>query len=137
MSNIPFYQWRMNYIMKKYSRPDRTTMIEAGWYDWFCEDRYLKSKLDKMAKILVEIKNGNKVNWETMYVWFKNNYPTYDDFRFADLVTGDVIYNVNMPSDFTRKVYGASYVIFGRENGFKEPLFKCKTYLEVIKWFNS
>lgn len=140
MRTIPFYQWRMNYIMGKYNSPDRKTMIEAGWYDWFCEDRYLQPKLQKMAKIITQI-SDNKVNWQTMYVWFKNNcpinYPTYDDFRFADLETGDVIYTVHMPSEFTREVYGASYVVFGRDNNFKEPLFKCRTYKELVNWFNE
>lgn len=82
-----------------FSAPDHATIVAAGWYDWFCTDRGLPGRLKKMVPAVRRIARSDKINQDTMYVWFKNNCPcwvdeTYDDFRISDLETGDLFYTI-------------------------------------------
>jgi hypothetical protein len=87
-----------NYEAGKYADTSRKTMIAAGWYDWFCDGSALKDKLDNLFPKVKQIANSKKIDMDRMYVFFKNNCPCagalYDDFRFCDLKTGDVIYTI-------------------------------------------
>ena len=95
--------------------------IEAGWYDWFCNDNSLVKKTASLGKKVKQIAESPKINKETMYVWFKNNCPMngplYDDFRFADIETGDVRYTI-----IPRSGHTGLAEVWGYENWFKEPL---------------
>lgn len=117
------------------------TQISAGWYDWFCKDGSLSGKTIKMGNIIKQIKVGGKVDLNNWYVWFKNNCPLngplYDDFRFADLATGDVMFTIQI--DCCWNMYRFS--VYGRtqdgEGRWDEPLFECNTTKELINWLNS
>jgi len=113
-----------NYDRGVYDSDDVDTMIEAGWHDWFCKDKNLKKRLDKLFPKVKEIVLSQKINPYTMYVFFKNNCPfhgsLYDDFRFCDMKTGDVIYTVVPASGHTAHKGRAE--LWGMENNFKEPL---------------
>ncbi len=96
---------------------DRKAMCDAGWYDWFCTDRGLYGRLKKMVPAIRRIARSEKVNDDTMYIFFKNNCPcwvdeTYDDFRICDKESGDVLYCITprYPSVPTpvRSFWGAS-----------------------------
>lgn len=130
-------QWQINYNKGEYASDDLTTMCAAGWYDWFCKDSSLKRKLDKMAKIIMKIKDSSRVNLDTMYVFFKNNcpmcYPLYDDFRICDIESGDVIYCISIDCEYEN----AKYAIYGRENKFDKPLFTCGKSKELVAWLNE
>lgn len=94
--------------------------IEAGWYDWFCSDNALFKKTQKLGKIVERISKSDKINPETMYVFFKNNCPvygpTYDSLSICDIKTGDVLFWVSpkcthvkgkaVVDEFTNKVVG-------------------------------
>lgn len=134
---ISLREWQNNYLEGKYDSKDVRVQIEAGWYDWFCSDESLKNRLDKMARTVKNLKDSEKIDLDNMYVWFKNNcpceVPLYDDFRIADMKTHDVLYTVMV--DNKREDY--KYVVYGRSNGFKSPLFECDNARMLAKWFNN
>lgn len=129
-------QWLENYSIGIYNDNSFKTQCNAGWYDWFCKDSSLAGKTKKLAPKVKRIAQSKKINQETMYVWFKNNCPMfgslYDDFRFADIETGDVIYTI-IPSSGHDSEFGESSV-WGRENDFNNPIIK-GTWKDVCKFF--
>jgi hypothetical protein len=114
---------------------DETVSVQcdAGWYDWFCRDTSLARKTDILGKKAVQLAASDKINVETMYVWFKNNCPMggplYDDLRFADLETGDVVYTVIPKCSHSGKAE-----VWGHENDFDGPLVK-GTWRDVKEFF--
>jgi hypothetical protein len=130
-------QFIHNYESGEYNSDDRDTMIEAGWYDWFCEDQELKSRLDEMLPKVKQLAEFSKVDMDSMYVFFKNNCPCvgdlYDDFRFCDIRTGDVVYTI-VPATGHKMYFGHSEV-WGKENGFKGPIAK-GNWSDIEAFFN-
>lgn len=115
---------------------DRSTQIGAGWYDWFCKDTSLAAKTAKLGKKVIQLMKSGKIDPVNNYVWFKNNCPMngslYDDIRFADGKTGDVIYTI-IPSNGHNANKGRAEV-WGRENNFASPLVE-GTWKDVKKFF--
>jgi hypothetical protein len=107
-----------------------------GFYDWFCADKSLERRAKSMFSKFKKISNSKKINKETSYLWFKNNYPCdgklYDDFRISDCATGDVIYTVTPAEGYT-ETFGRSSV-WGKENNFEKPLAE-GTWQDIVTWF--
>lgn len=121
MAEISIRQWIENYNSGKYDSQDVKVQCEAGWYDWFCRDESLCGKTKRLAPKVKQLAKSSKVDVDNWYVWFKNNCPVfgslYDDIRFADIKTGDVIYTIA----FVKK-YGQTVELWSKENNFKHPL---------------
>jgi hypothetical protein len=129
--------WIERFNNGDFESKDYATQCEAGWYDWFCKDTSLAGKTKRMGNIVKQFKHGGKINLETMYVWFKNNCPLngplYDDFRFADIETGDTLFTIQIASVHNEK----RYTVYGKKNNFDKPLFESDSSRELVKWFNE
>lgn len=95
--------------------------IDAGWYDWFCEDTSLPRKTQALGKKVLQLVKSDKLDRNGMYVFFKNNCTgvgtLYDDFRICDIKTGTVLYTVVPRSGHT-----GNAEVWSKENNFKEPV---------------
>jgi hypothetical protein len=124
MSNMNIATFAARFLRGDFDLNTRKTQIEAGWYDWFCRDTSLAAKTQNLGKKVLRLMKSSKIDIEKNYVFFKNNCPMYgslyDDIRICDLETGDVIYNI-VPSCGHSATKGRAEV-WGRENGFKQPL---------------
>lgn len=134
MTNMTIRTFINRFAAGDFESKDVETQCEAGWYDWFCRDTSLARKTEALGKKVAQLADSPKINLDTMYVFFKNNCPTwaplYDDFRICDMETGDVIYTV-IPAC---KAYKGKAVVYGRENGFGAPLVE-GTWKDVKKFF--
>jgi len=129
--------WIEKFNNGDFESKDYATQCEAGWYDWFCKDTSLAGKTKRMGNIVKQVKPGGKINLETMYVWFKNNCPLngplYDDFRFADIVTGEVLFTIQIDCCWNEK----KYTVFGKKNNFDKLLFETNLGKELVVWLNE
>ena len=138
---INLHAWIGSFLIGDYDSEDVKTQIKAGWFDWFCKDSSLKNKTKRMGNIIVQLKEGGKVNFKNWYVWFKNNCPLngplYDDFRFADLETGYVQFTIQLDCCWNQHKYS----VYGRTPDGKfhseEPLFESDSVKDLVKWLNS
>ena len=138
---ICLQSWIGAFLLNEYESQDIKTQIKAGWYDWFCKDSSLAKKTQRMGNIISKLREGGKVNFKNWYVWFKNNCPLngplYDDFRFADLETGEVQFTIQLDCCWNKK----KYAVYGRtpdgEFHSDEPLFETDSVRELINWFNK
>lgn len=134
---ISVREWQVAFNNGEFDAADLDTQIDAGWWDWFCKDTSLKNKTNKMGNIIKRIKDGGRINLDTSYVWFKNNCPCsgplYDDFRFADIETRDVLYTIVI--DDKRSDY--KYEVWGMDNKFSDMLIGFDAKEELIDWLNS
>ena len=140
MSNISITIWAEDFTAGKYQSKSTYVQVEAGWYDWFCQDSSLAAKTQFLGGKLMTILNSKKFDNDKTYVWFKNNCPVvgplYDDLRIADLETDDVIYTIQHLNKGSHGCKEAHWEVWGRENGFKENLVN-GTWAEVKKFFLS
>lgn len=130
-------EWQVAFNNGKFDAADINTQCDAGWYDWFCKDTSLKNKTKKMGNIVKCVKDGGRINLDTSYVWFKNNCPCvgrlYDDFRFADIETGNVLYTICIDDDRS----DFKYEVWGRDNNFNGMLVGFNTKKELVNWLNN
>lgn len=130
-------EWQVAFNNGEFDAGDIRTQCEAGWYDWWCKDTSLKNKTKKMGNIVKKVKDGGRINLDTMYVWFKNNCPCvgglYDDFRFADIETGNVLYTICIDDDRS----DFKYEVWGRDNDFNGMLIGFNKQKELVDWLNS
>lgn len=108
---------------------------EESWcfnfYDWFCKNTSLERKSRTLyAKVKKFLKANPEIDTEKVYVFFKNNCPMvgplYDDFRICD--EAGVIFTVTPKCG-----HSGIAEVWGRANGFKEPLKTGKTFSEILK----
>ena len=138
MAEISIKDWLVNFNRGAYDSKSHFVQIEAGWYDWFCKDSSLASKTKKLGKKLASLVGSPKFDIEKTYVWFKNNCPfigpLYDDFRIADLETGNTRYTVAYMPKGSHGCQDAHWELYGIDNGFKEPIVE-GDWKAVKEWF--
>ena len=149
MKEMNVSQWQVKFANGDFAVNTFRTQVDAGWYDWFCKDSSLRDKTYKMGKIIAKVKPGGKVDLENWYVWFKNNCPMngplYDDFRFARMDTGDVMFTIQIDCCWSKR----KYTVWGRkilpdgsyEDHFGQndepPMFECSDSRDLVKWLNA
>jgi hypothetical protein len=103
-----------------------------NFYDWFCSDKALKAKSEKLFKMVKRWVKYRNTDTEKVYVFFKNNCPAngplYDDFRICDVETGDVIWTVTPKCGHSGKAE-----VWGRQNDFKGPIAVGANMNEIYK----
>lgn len=138
---ISINEWINKFLSREFDSQDVRVQIQAGWYDWFCKDSSLANKTKKMGNIVRQVKGGGKVDLNNWYVWFKNNCPLngplYDDFRFANLETGDVQFTIQINCCWNKH----RYAVYGRtpdgEGHWDEPLFESDSLKDLVNWLNT
>lgn len=143
--DISIRQWQKDFFNGKFLLKDFQTQVKAGWYDWFCKQESLRNKTYKMGNIILKVEDGGKVDLDNWYVWFKNNCPMsgplYDDFRFADMKTGDIRFTIQIDCCWSKhkySVYGRKPLADGTwEDHFEKPLFECDDSRKLVKWLND
>jgi hypothetical protein len=128
---------KWSWMFNKEKEEERDIAISAGWYDWFCSDRALLGKTKRLGSVVCQLKDSAKVNLDTMYAWFKNNCPMvgglYDDFRIADMESGENIFVCSYKSPYEKK----NWAVYTIANGCEEPTMEFDTAREMVKWFNE
>lgn len=137
MAHISIRQFLTAYDRGEFDSPDRATMCRAGWYDWFCTDKSLKNRLDKLVAKLRTVATSPKIDPDKNYVFFKNNCPMagklYDDFRICCLEDNDVLFTVIPKSGFDSAKGRAE--VWGKDNAFAGPLV-AGTWDDVVAFFH-
>lgn len=117
--------------------------IKDLWYDWFCLDRALVDRGQRLLSRLSSINKANNVNKakfdpEKTYTFFKNNCPVnghlYDDFRICDIETGDVIWTIIPQSG--HYVDEGMAILCGRINNFREPVVE-GSWKDIVDYFRA
>ena len=135
-------RWIDEFNEGNFADADVKVQILAGWYDWFCKDSSLVNKTKRMGNIIKKVKDGGKVNMTDWYIWFKNNCPLngplYDDFRFADIETGEVQFTIQIDCCWNLR----KFVVWGRKEpgapfDSEKPLFESDRAKELVNWLNT
>lgn len=132
----------MSYIGKEktinevLTTPTAEWFVNSLWYDWFCKETSLYNKGVSLLKKLKQINKSKKFDSDRTYVFFKNCCPCdgslYDRFSICDIETGEVLYCVTPKSGHT--FMNGKGDVWGKENGFKEPLFE-GSWKDIKNWF--
>ncbi len=135
--NISVRQWQTMYRMGAFSNKNTSVQIEAGWYDWFCQDESLAGRLKQIAPAVMGITDPFIL--DNFYVWFKNNCPLngplYDDVRFEPLSgeRGGNYFLVIKDSPHEK----SKWTLYTERYGFQEPEFQCGNVREMIRYLNQ
>ena len=135
---ITVREWIKKFNNGDFDKKDRTTQIEAGWFDWFCNKDSLSKRLKKMGNVIKEIKNDYIL--DNYYLWFKNNcpceYPLYDDVRFEPIdeeKRDQMFFIIKFDHPFCSKYM---YEIITARNNYNVE-FQCKNKSQVLKIVNQ
>lgn len=135
---ITVREWIQKFNNGDFDKKDRSTQVEAGWFDWFCTDDSLSKRLKKMGNVIKEIKNDYIL--DNYYLWFKNNcpcyYPLYDDVRFEPIdeeKRDQMFFIIKFDHPFGAK---HMYEITTARNNYNVE-FQCKNKSQVLKIVNQ
>ena len=129
-------EWQQAYQRGEFQSPNLAVQVRAGWYDWFCSDAALKHRLDKLAKLVMGIRDPFIL--DNYYVWFKNNCPLqgplYDDVRFEPLggERNGKYFVVSLDCPYEQE----KWTLYTERHGFEEPEFSAATVREMRVYLN-
>ena len=132
-------EWVRLYNEGAFNHPSKAIMIDAGFFDWFCEDKSLYGRFKKLAPKVVDISKSQRINPEKTYVFFKNNCPLtgplYDSFSICDIDSGNVLYWFG---NIKKGCYGediSGWEVDTMIDGKVEVLFEAARWNKVKKYF--
>ena len=143
MGDMSIREFQRRFKNGDFKDSDFSVQCEAGWYDWFCSDKSLASRLVKLGNAVLKLEHKGKVDLDKQYVFFKNNCPMdgglYDDFRICDIETGDVRYTISYryphrKNKFPWELYAICEGL-NEEGHWNEYSFKNSS--QLAKWLNS
>ena len=109
-----------------------------GFFDWFCRDNGLKSRMLKMkGKIAFLVKSG-VIDGDKNRVILKNNCPydgeLYDDFRVIDIETDEMICGLAPSLGYNHMKGKCEFWKFDAEGKLMEFMFEdYKTFKNAVK----
>jgi hypothetical protein len=132
--NVKEWQYRFN--SGEFNKNNVDTQCKAGWFDWFCKDSALLARTQKLANIVMRVKNKNLL--DSYYIYFKNcapmTGPTYDTigFRRIDGVEGqDFCICVGDKRELFK------YNLYSEWSGFTVPCFMSDNVSGLMKYLNN
>ena len=106
--------WIRRYNNQEFNDNSFETQVEAGWYEWFCEQEELLPKLNKMAEIITGIKNEYILNHYEVkfYNRYPINYPLYDEILLKHLDAKEEYFlSIKIDSPYSKNKYILEYWI--------------------------
>lgn len=109
-----------------------------GFFDWFCRDNGLKSRMLKMkGKIAFLVKSG-VIDGDKNRVILKNNCPydgdLYDDFRVIDIETDEMICGLAPSLGYNHMKGKCEFWKFDKDGELMEFMFEnYKTFKNAVK----
>lgn len=112
-----------------------------GFFDWFCRDNGLKSRMLKLKGRVAYLVKMGVIDGDKNYVIFKNNCPgvgsLYDDFRVIDIETDEMICGVAPSLGYDHLKGKCEFWKFEEKDGKRELvefMFKdYKTFKNAVK----
>ena len=128
--------------MKQYTAKQQIDAFKKGeyldenecfyFYDWFCKDQSLERKSKSLMTKAIKFAKRHNIDLDYHYIWFKNNCPLggrlYDDFRFAEVETGNTIWSVVPCEGRTGRAE-----VWGTANSWDSPIEEANTWSELMK----
>jgi hypothetical protein len=116
----------------KYLNSEGKESSYFNFWDWFCKDKALKAKADRLFKLTELFVRAMNVDLEKHYVFFKNNCPMcgplYDDLRICSIDERKVIWNLTPKSGHSGKAE-----LWGAANEWKGPIAIADNPTELLK----
>ena len=109
-----------------------------GFFDWFCRDKGLKSRMLKIkGKIAFLVKSG-VIDGDKNRVILKNNCPydgdLYDDFRVIDIETDEIICGLAPSLGYNHMKGKCEFWKFDKDGELMEFMFEnYKTFKNAVK----
>jgi hypothetical protein len=109
-----------------------------GFFDWFCRDKGLKSRMLKLKGRVAYLVKMGVIDGDKNYVFFKNNCPMdgdlYDDFRVCDMETGEMICGVAPSLGYNSMKGKCEFWKFDKDGELMEFMFEdYKTFKNAVK----
>lgn len=133
-------EWKERYADGDFDAKDRNVQVEAGWFDWKCDDLMLAAKTKKLAGFITRLKDGGKLDLDALRVSFVNAEPDggspHDEVRFSD--AEGLVWRATLNESRFKDADGKNWHAFDvRDVGTGEPVFACDTVVQLARWFNE